>query len=163
MKYFVDKTGVPWLKGASLTAAITSVCSMAFLLFGYDQGVMSGVIISKYWLNQMGNPSNVVVATITSVYDLGAMFGALLAALTADQMGRKRALIFGTLLLTIGCILMGAAMEMIMMIFGRIFTGLGRLLNPKTYCSQNVTIRGQPTDLFLRYWVYYLGGSSVSI
>ncbi|KAJ4132555.1 hypothetical protein NW754_015372 [Fusarium falciforme] len=121
----LNKTGAPWLKGTRLMVAITSVCSMAFLLFGYDQGVMSGVIISNDWLNEMGNPDSVSVGLITSIYDVGAMFGAILAALTADSMGRKRALIFGTVLLIIGSVLMGAAMEQIMMYFGRIFTGLG--------------------------------------
>ncbi|KAF5008864.1 hypothetical protein FDECE_4888 [Fusarium decemcellulare] len=121
----LNRTGASWLKGTRLMAAITSVCSMAFLLFGYDQGVMSGVIISKDWLDEMGNPDSVSVGLITSIYDIGAMFGAIIAALTADSMGRKRALMFGTVLLIIGSVLMGAAMEQIMMYFGRIFTGLG--------------------------------------
>lgn len=37
-----DKLGVSWLKGFSLVFTITSVNAAAFLLFGYDQGVMSG-------------------------------------------------------------------------------------------------------------------------
>ena len=53
------------LIGGWLIAAITSVCSAGFLLFGYDQGVMSGVVISKYWLAQMGHPSQLMVGTIT--------------------------------------------------------------------------------------------------
>jgi MFS family permease len=123
-----SKGGLPWLKGTPLVTAITTVCSVAFLLFGYDQGVMSGVVISEYWLSQMGNPSTVMVGTITALYDVGAVFGAILAAITAERLGRKRALIAGSVLLIIGCALMGAAMERIMMMFGRIFTGLGILL-----------------------------------
>lgn len=121
----VDKTGLPWLKGKLLSWAITSVCSTAFLLFGYDQGVMSGVILSKYWLDQMGNPRTVIVGTIVAVYDVGAVFGAIFAALTAERLGRKRALMAGTLLLIIGSVLMGAAMEQVMIFFGRVFTGFG--------------------------------------
>ncbi|KAL1861349.1 hypothetical protein VTK73DRAFT_7137 [Phialemonium thermophilum] len=120
-----DKTGLPWLKGKPLVTTITSVCAGAFLLFGYDQGVMSGVVISEFWLRQMGNPSTVMVGTITALYDVGAVFGAILAAITAERIGRKRALIFGCVLLIIGSVLMGAAMERIMMMFGRVFTGLG--------------------------------------
>ena len=37
-----------------------------FLLFGYDQGVMSGIVISKYWLPQMGKPSTLMIGTITA-------------------------------------------------------------------------------------------------
>jgi hypothetical protein len=68
-------TGVRWLRGNALLGAITTVCSSAFLLFGYDQGVMSGVVISSYWLSEMGNPSTIMVSTITALYDVGAVFG----------------------------------------------------------------------------------------
>ena len=53
------------LEGGWLIAAITSVCSSGFLLFGYDQGVMSGVVISKYWLAQMDHPSSLMIGTMT--------------------------------------------------------------------------------------------------
>ncbi|KAK7897171.1 hypothetical protein LTR67_005060 [Exophiala xenobiotica] len=120
-----DKLGLPGLKGTPLITAITSVCSAAFLLFGYDQGVMSGVVISDYWLHQMGSPSTVMVGTIVALYDVGAVFGAIGAAMTAETLGRKRALIFGTVLLIIGSVLMGSCYERIQMMFGRVFTGLG--------------------------------------
>lgn len=56
--------GIEALRGKTLVALITSVCSAGFLCFGYDQGVMSGVVISKYWLQQMGNPSTLLVSTL---------------------------------------------------------------------------------------------------
>lgn len=127
----VTKTGLPWLRGKPLSWAITSVCATAFLLFGYDQGVMSGVILSKYWLDTMGHPRTVIVGTIVAVYDVGAVFGAILAALTAERLGRKRALMAGTVLLIIGSVLMGAAMEQAMMFAGRVFTGFG--MSPHLY------------------------------
>jgi MFS family permease len=120
-----DKTGVAWLQGTPLVTAITSVCSAAFLLFGYDQGVMSGVVISEYWLETMGHPETVMIGTIVAIYDVGAVFGAILAAFTAERLGRKRALIFGSVLLIIGSVLMGACYERVMMMVGRVFTGLG--------------------------------------
>lgn len=122
----IDKTGLSGLKGTPLVVAITTVCSSAFLLFGYDQGVMSGVVISKYWLAEMGNPSTVMVGTIVALYDVGAFFGAILAAFTAEQLGRKRTLMTGAALVLIGSVLMGACMERVLMMVGRIFTGLGR-------------------------------------
>ncbi|KAI9815942.1 MAG: hypothetical protein M1827_001934 [Pycnora praestabilis] len=113
------------LSGPMLVAAITSVCSSGFLLFGYDQGVMSGVVISQYWLSQMGNPSTIMVSTITALYDVGAVFGAIGAALLGDKLGRKRTLILGCCVLIIGSILMATCFERIQMMFGRILTGLG--------------------------------------
>ena len=64
------------LAGAPLVAAITSVCSSGFL-FGYDQCVMSGVVIFHYRLDAMGHPSTIMLSTITALYDVGAVFGAI--------------------------------------------------------------------------------------
>ncbi len=49
------------LTGTPLITLITSVCSAGFLLFGYDQGVMSGVVISRFWLEEMGGPGTLMV------------------------------------------------------------------------------------------------------
>lgn len=120
-----DKTGLSGLKGALLVAAITSVCSSSFLLFGYDQGVMSGVVISDYWLAEMGHPSTVMTGTITALYEVGAVFGAIIAALTVERMGRKGGLMVGAALIILGSALMGSCVERVQMIVGRIITGLG--------------------------------------
>ncbi|RHZ70339.1 hypothetical protein CDV55_108421 [Aspergillus turcosus] len=114
-----------WLRGPVLLTAITTVCSSAFLLFGYDQGVMSGVVISPYWLRQMGNPSTIMVSTITALYDVGAVFGAIFSAIMAEYLGRKRTLILGSVILVIGSILMGSCYERVQMMVGRILTGIG--------------------------------------
>lgn len=120
---------------------------------------MSGVVISQYWLDQMDNPSTIMTSTITALYDVGAVFGALLAALTAEQLGRKRALMFGSVLLIIGCVLMGAAMERIMMMFGRVFTGLGA-----SQLNWKLTWKTDKGHLLTsnRYWLYHFCRASLS-
>ncbi|EMD39461.1 hypothetical protein CERSUDRAFT_121739 [Gelatoporia subvermispora B] len=119
------KTAVSRLEGAPLIAAITSVCSTGFCLFGYDQGVMSGVVVSPFWLAQMGHPSTVMVGTITALYDVGAVVGAIAAASTSERLGRKRTLILGAIVLIIGTVLMGSSMERIQMMVARVITGVG--------------------------------------
>ncbi|KZT05688.1 general substrate transporter [Laetiporus sulphureus 93-53] len=119
------KVGVNGLVGSALIAVLTSVCSTGFCLFGYDQGVMSGVVVSKYWLDQMGNPSTIMVSTITALYDVGAFFGAIVAAFTAEPLGRKRTLITGATIVLIGAILMGSCVERIQMMVARIVAGFG--------------------------------------
>lgn len=96
----------------------------------------------------MGNPSTIMVSTITALYDVGAVFGALLAAFTAEGFGRKRALILGTILLIIGSILMGSCYERIQMMFGRIFTGLGQSSYENPRSSLYLI-------LLYRNWLYY--------
>ncbi|KAJ5934689.1 hypothetical protein N7466_004236 [Penicillium verhagenii] len=120
-----NKTGLQSLKGASLVGAITSVCASSFLLFGYDQGVMSGVVISDYWLAEMGHPSTLMTGTITALYDVGAVFGAILAAFTVERMGRKGGLMAGAALIVVGSALMAGAVERVQMMVGRIIAGLG--------------------------------------
>jgi MFS family permease len=120
-------TGVRWLRGNALLGAITTVCSSAFLLFGYDQGVMSGVVISSYWLSEMGNPSTIMVSTITALYDVGAVFGAVAAAFTTERLGRKRSLLAGSVAVVAGAILMGCCVERVQMMVGRIVTGFGTM------------------------------------
>jgi MFS family permease len=123
-----SRDGASWLRGTVLLGAITTVCSSSFLLFGYDQGVMSGVVISEFWLSQMGNPSTLMVGTITALYDVGAVFGAVFAAISTEKLGRKRTLLLGSLLVIIGAILMGACYERVQMMVGRIVTGIGEYL-----------------------------------
>lgn len=120
-----SKTGLASLRGAPLVAAITSVCASGFLLFGYDQGVMGGVIVSDIFLAQMGHPSSLMQGTITSLYDVGAVFGALAAAFAAEPLGRKKTLCLGAAVLAIGTIIMGTSFERIQFMVARVITGIG--------------------------------------
>ncbi|APA11343.1 hypothetical protein SS1G_11591 [Sclerotinia sclerotiorum 1980 UF-70] len=114
-----------FLHGPPLIAAITSVCSAGFLLFGYDQGVMSGVVISSYWLSSMGNPSTLMIGTITALYDVGAVFGAIAAAFTTEDLGRKRTLLLGAFIVMVGGVLMGSSYERVQFMVARVITGIG--------------------------------------
>ena len=113
------------LSGAPLVAAITSVCSAGFLLFGYDQGVMSGVVISPSWLAAMGHPSDLEIGTITALYDVGAVAGAILAAFTGESLGRKRTLLLGALLVGVGGLAMGCAPSREIFMAARVVVGVG--------------------------------------
>lgn len=90
---------------------------------------MSGVVISEYWLDEMGNPSTVMTGTITALYDVGGVFGAIVAAFTVENLGRKRGLMVGAALIVVGSVLMGASVERVLMMVGRIITGLGESRN----------------------------------
>ena len=118
-------SGIESLRGKPLVAAILSVCSVGFILFGYDQGVMSGVVVSEGWLSIMDYPSTVMLGTINSIYDVGAVFGAIGAAFISENLGRKRMLMVGTAVVAIGGILMGSAFGRPQFMVGRVITGVG--------------------------------------
>lgn len=113
------------IKGTLLLVLITSVCSSGFCLFGYDQGVMSGVNISHSYLQTVDNPSALMLGTITALYDVGAVVGSVAAAFSSERLGRKRTLIFGAVVLIIGSVLMAASFGRPQFMVGRIFTGIG--------------------------------------
>jgi MFS family permease len=114
-----------WLVGWHLQAAVVSVCSAGFLVFGYDQGVMSGVVISDIWLKSMGNPSSVMIGTIVAVYDIGAIFGCVGAALVGEKFGRRKTLICGCLWVLLGMLLMVTNTVRSQFMVGRVVTGVG--------------------------------------
>lgn len=61
------------LTGRPLALTVSTVATMGFLLFGYDQGVMSG-IISDPAFNDMFTATkddDVMQATVTAVYEVG--------------------------------------------------------------------------------------------
>ncbi|ORX43172.1 general substrate transporter [Hesseltinella vesiculosa] len=120
------------LKGKSLFRASTALAGCGFLLFGYDQGVMSGVVASKLFLNTMGNPNSATVGLIVAIYEIGCMFGALSTGYIGDKLGRRKTIRYGCLILIIGAILQTAAVDLGMMIFARILTGVGNGMNTAT-------------------------------
>lgn len=148
MTPFTTKTGISGLTGAPLLGMLTSICCTGFLLLGYDLGVMSGVVISKYWLAQMGNPSTIMMSTITALYDVGAIVGGLAAACTTEPLGRKRTLILGTVILLVGVILMGTPYERIQMMIARVITGIGELVRSRAIAYSRL--------IHSRNWVHNL-------
>jgi hypothetical protein len=43
-------------RGRSLRAAIGACCLAAFLFFGFDQGVFSGILQNESWLDMFNHP-----------------------------------------------------------------------------------------------------------
>lgn len=113
------------LTGWRLQAAVVSVCSSGFLVFGYDQGVMSGVVISEIWLKEMGNPSSVMIGTITAIYDIGAIVGCLAAAFWGEALGRRKTLVTGCVAVIVGMLIMTTCYGRAQMMLGRVVTGIG--------------------------------------
>jgi hypothetical protein len=52
-------------RGPKLVAAIVICAAVSFLLLGYDQGVLSGVLTNKHFVETMGYPSS----SLIGIYD----------------------------------------------------------------------------------------------
>ena len=79
-------------RGFKLRAAITIACQMAFILFGYDQGVFSGIVGNEDFLNTFGHPSPSLEGIIVSIYNLGCFTGCILSFLFCEKTGRRLAM-----------------------------------------------------------------------
>ena len=78
------------------------------------------------FLNTLGlqdNPS--LLGTTTAIYDIGCFFGAIAAFVFGDMLGRKKSVLLGTTIMSIGAILQITAYSVPHMIVGRIVGGIG--------------------------------------
>lgn len=98
--YRDDASGIPHymgLTGRKLGLAVSIVATNGFLLFGYDQGVMSGIISAKPFNTAF--PETRDNATyqgfVTAIYEIGCLFGAIFILALGDRIGRRRAIILG--------------------------------------------------------------------
>ncbi|WFD32791.1 hypothetical protein MSPP1_003842 [Malassezia sp. CBS 17886] len=148
--------GAEYIRGTSLTCLIAFVCGCGFLLFGYDQGVMSALIeepmlastmpqIAKYEIppfdkDPMAGPVPLypdqfdpnVQGAIVGCYELGALIGSLFVLWKGDQLGRRTCVMIGSSIMIIGTIVMVAHDTLAPFTVGRVIAGVGNGLDTAT-------------------------------
>lgn len=73
-----------------------------------------------------------LLGTVTAIYDIGCFFGAILAFMIGEPLGRKKSILVGTVIMSIGAILQVSAFGVPQMIVGRIIAGIGNGINTAT-------------------------------
>lgn len=135
-------------RGRSLQYAITFACSMAFILFGYDQGVFGGIVINENWQDTFDNPQPGLEGIIVSIYNLGAFSGCVLSFFTGERLGRRMSMWFAMSWIVsprirmsmqalrhiqiVGAILQTTASSVPHLMIGRYVTGIGTGLETST-------------------------------
>ncbi|RKL41530.1 hypothetical protein BFJ72_g5422 [Fusarium proliferatum] len=112
------------LQGKALMSAITAVCGLGFLLFGYDQGVMGGVIGSPTFKERFHDPNATKQGLVVGLYDLGCLIGSL-TTFGLSKFRRRTCICGGASIVIIGTILQVTATTIGQLIAGRIITGIG--------------------------------------
>lgn len=81
------------LKGRPLGLLISTIATTGFLLFGYDQGVMSGIISAAQFNNYFPETLNnsTYQGFVTAIYEIGCLVGAMSILSFGDALGRKKA------------------------------------------------------------------------
>ncbi|GAM86250.1 hypothetical protein ANO11243_042620 [Dothideomycetidae sp. 11243] len=165
------------LSGRPLGIAISVILTFGFVLVGYDQGVMSGVISAPNWLDTfpsvVNNPN--LLGFVVAIYDIGCLLGALFCMTFGDKIGRKKACLTGGISVCIGVIIQvtterkpstGGALAQFLI--GRIITGMGNGVNmasmPVLQAELSHAARGVlvclecgliATGTMLSYWLDY--------
>ncbi|KAM0646055.1 hypothetical protein D7B24_002179 [Verticillium nonalfalfae] len=137
------------LRGAALNWGIGVIASCGFLMFGYDQGVLSGLLtLDDFQKNQAlmtpldaSNPlcwnddgsrderychgdANTQAAGV-AMYQIGCFLGAVLILFYGESWGRRSSTFWGSLIMIIGGIMQAASFEYGLFVSGRVVGGIG--------------------------------------
>lgn len=134
--------GVPhyWgVTGKSVQRLVTAVATTDFLLFGYDQGVMSGIISAPAFTSDFPevDGDSTYEGFVVSIYAVGCFLGACFILTFGDHLGRRRSIFLGATVMIIGVIIQITAMPpgggaTAQFIIGRCITGIGNGINTST-------------------------------
>ncbi|KAK4219788.1 general substrate transporter [Rhypophila decipiens] len=134
------------LRGQALNLAVGTIAGCDFLLFGYDQGVMGGILTLAVFLEAFPtiNPNAVGISDAeastrsttqgisVASYNLGCFIGALISIFIGNPLGRKKVIMLGTAIMVVGAILQASATSLPHFIVGRVITGIGNGGNTST-------------------------------
>jgi len=162
-----DTSGTATPRTSRYVYAVGLVLLLCGLLFGYDQGVISGALNG---IEEDFDPSTLVIEIITSWVTLGAMVGALLAGVLADRLGRRFTLMLAAGIFVVGTLLEALAPGTVVLVIGRLVLGAGvgiaSVAGP-LYGAENAAARDRgrmvslyqmavTVGIFLAYWADYL-------
>lgn len=131
------------LRGRSLQVAIVVSAGSAYLLFGYDQGVLGGLVSQPSFLSAIGNPSSQYLGTIVALFNIGCLGGCLVSAIFGNQLGRKRVITLGCVIMTIGGAIQASTYGAGQLIAGRIVSGIGNGKHASIGLDSSLTNRTQ--------------------
>ncbi|KIW85429.1 hypothetical protein Z517_00819 [Fonsecaea pedrosoi CBS 271.37] len=106
------------------TLGVALFASLGTFLYGYDTGIVTTTIAHKSWVEYMHNPNPALVGAVGAIYIGGEAVGALIQIALADRLGRLRFMELLCVIVTIGCTLQTAAVNLGMLLAGRILTGI---------------------------------------
>ncbi|KAK6391578.1 hypothetical protein LTR65_004413 [Meristemomyces frigidus] len=119
-------------RGLRLQIAITIACQLAFILFGYDQGVFSGIVTNEDWLNTFGHPGSGLEGIIVSIYNLGAFSGCILTFFFGEKCGRRLCMWIAMGWIIVGAILQCTSYSVAQIMVARYITGIGTGIETST-------------------------------
>lgn len=140
--YMFSRTAHAGARGLRLRVLCSATAVIAFLLFGYDQGLMSGVISGEEFNNEFPATKEkathqrttvVIQGAVTACYELGCFVGSVFVMFFGEKIGRKPCIIMGALITIVGATISTVAFHhawgLGQFVVGRVVTGVGTGLN----------------------------------
>ncbi|EME40962.1 hypothetical protein DOTSEDRAFT_91026 [Dothistroma septosporum NZE10] len=119
-------------RGRPLRVAITIGCQLAFILFGYDQGVFSGIVGNTDFRQTFGEPGSSLEGIIVSIYNLGAFSGCVINFFIGERLGRRLCMWVAMGWIIVGAILQTTAYSVPQILVARYVTGIGTGIETST-------------------------------
>ncbi|KAK0517404.1 hypothetical protein JMJ35_000559 [Cladonia borealis] len=139
------------LRGIKLNIAIGALAGLDFLLFGYDQGVMGGLLDLPSFVKIFPEidttaateaaegltPSqqthrSTIQGIAVAAYNVGCFFGAITTIFIGNPLGRRKTIFLGSSIMIVGAALQASSYSLGQFISARLITGFGNGLNTST-------------------------------
>ncbi|KFZ08778.1 hypothetical protein V502_09153 [Pseudogymnoascus sp. VKM F-4520 (FW-2644)] len=132
------------LCGNKLDKAIAFLAGLDFFLFGYDQGVMGGLLTLPSFVQTFpeidvlnASPAesdhvSLVQGISVASYNLGCLMGAICTIWLGDYLGRRKMIFLGAAIMIVGAALQCGSFALSQFIVGRIITGIGNGMSTST-------------------------------
>lgn len=106
---------------------LSLIASLGGFLFGYDQGVISGVLVMNNFIKsfpRIGGDGD-LQGWAVSIMQIGAFLGALINSPLADRLSRRYSIALANVSYLIGALLQAGAVNTAMIFVGRFVGGIG--------------------------------------
>ncbi|KAK0372552.1 hypothetical protein CLIM01_10079 [Colletotrichum limetticola] len=157
------------LRGQRLVLAVSVLTSLGFMLIGYDNGLMGGLVNAPAFNSTFDSPDPTMTGLIVAIYEVGCFFGCVATAFFGEKYGRRKTIGTGCSIMVVGAIIQAASYGRAQMIVGRIVSGVGMGIVNSTVpvlqaefspkASRGIYVCAQLSTLnfgiFLIYWIDY--------
>jgi sugar porter (SP) family MFS transporter len=119
---------VPWYKKPNLRYLyfmLLPTCMGIEITSGFDSQLINALQIVPAWNAYFGKPAGALKGIISAAYPLGAVLSLPLVPWTNQTFGRRWAICFGSIIMIIGAIVQGFAVNPAMYIVARMILGFG--------------------------------------
>ncbi|KAF8165914.1 general substrate transporter [Crassisporium funariophilum] len=118
----------PWYQKPNLRMLyfiIFPTCIGVEMTSGFDSSMMNGLQAVDSWDAFYNSPRSTLLGVMSAMYSAGAIVALPIVPWVTDGLGRRRAIVFGSVLMIIGAILQTAAQNFAMFVIARFIIGTG--------------------------------------